>query len=252
MPDLDDGYAGPAELIIGDLVVAVTVTFAGHFDPITGSYCWYGRVAASAEVTALLTAGARTAVLRTPHGSVDTKLSDIDPGAVPASRVSVRHRSRCSMRWRSTGSAIRTAQSGCPWASVVACHSIRRMSGVSILPTSPYEVGREKIREFADAVGDMNPVYRDPAAARALGYPDVIAPPTFPIVLTLTAGHQVITDPDFGLDYSKVVHGEQRFVHSQAGPRRRRAAGGRHGRRRACCGRQRHRHHSRRPAHGRG
>ena len=82
-------------------------------------------------------------------------------------------------------------------------------------PTPPYEVGREKIREFADAVGDLNPVYRDPAAARALGYPDVIAPPTFPIVLTLTAGHQVLIDPDFGIDYSKVVHGEQRFVHAR-------------------------------------
>jgi acyl dehydratase len=82
-------------------------------------------------------------------------------------------------------------------------------------PTPPYEVGREKIREFADAVGDPNPVYRDPAAAQALGYPDVIAPPTFPIVLTLTAGHQVIIDPDFGIDYSKVVHGEQRFVHAR-------------------------------------
>jgi acyl dehydratase len=80
-------------------------------------------------------------------------------------------------------------------------------------PTTPYEVGREKIREFADAVNDPNPVYRDSAAAQALGYPDVIAPPTFPIILTLRAGHQVITDPDFGIDYSRVVHGEQRFVH---------------------------------------
>ena len=83
MPDLDDGYAGAAELIVGDLVVAVTVTLAGHFDPFTGSYCWYGRVAASAEVTALLAAGARAAVLRTAHGSVDTKLSDIDPWGRP-------------------------------------------------------------------------------------------------------------------------------------------------------------------------
>jgi acyl dehydratase len=80
-------------------------------------------------------------------------------------------------------------------------------------PTAPYEVGREKIREFADAANDPNPVYRDRAAAQALGYPDVIAPPTFPIILTLKAGHQVITDPDFGIDYSRVVHGEQRFVH---------------------------------------
>jgi acyl dehydratase len=80
-------------------------------------------------------------------------------------------------------------------------------------PTAPYEVGREKIREFADAVNDPNPAYRDRAAAQALGYSDVIAPPTFPIILTLKAGHQVITDPDFGIDYSRVVHGEQRFVH---------------------------------------
>ena len=80
-------------------------------------------------------------------------------------------------------------------------------------PTAPYEVGREKIREFADAINDPNPVYRDAAAARALGHPDVIAPPTFAIILTLKAGHQVITDPDLGIDYSRVVHGEQRFEH---------------------------------------
>src|SRR5579875_3685352 len=82
-------------------------------------------------------------------------------------------------------------------------------------PTAPYEVGREKIREFADAVNDPNPLYRDREAARAAGYDDVIAPPTFPIVLTLRAGHQVIMDPDLGIDYSRVVHGEQRFVHAR-------------------------------------
>lgn len=82
-------------------------------------------------------------------------------------------------------------------------------------PTPPYEVGREKIREFADAVNDPNPAYRDAAAARALGHADVIAPPTFPIVLTLRAGHQVVMDPDLGIDYSRVVHGEQRFVHAR-------------------------------------
>jgi len=85
--------------------------------------------------------------------------------------------------------------------------------GRSFPPTRPYEVGREKIREFADAINDPNPVYRDRSAAQALGYPDVIAPPTFAIVLTLPAGGQVIRDPEFGLDYSRVVHGEQRFVH---------------------------------------
>jgi acyl dehydratase len=80
-------------------------------------------------------------------------------------------------------------------------------------PTEPYEVGREKIREFADAIGDHNAAYRDPEAARALGYPDVIAPPTFGIVLSMGAGRQVIADPELGLDYTRVVHGEQRFVH---------------------------------------
>ncbi|HST67478.1 MAG TPA: MaoC family dehydratase N-terminal domain-containing protein [Mycobacteriales bacterium] len=79
-------------------------------------------------------------------------------------------------------------------------------------PTPPYEVGREKIREFADAIGDPNPAYRDPEAAKALGHPDVIAPPTFGIVLSMRASAQVIGDPELGLDYSRVVHGEQRFV----------------------------------------
>ena len=82
-------------------------------------------------------------------------------------------------------------------------------------PTPPYEVGREKIREFAEAIGDANPAYRDPEAARALGYPDVIAPPTFGIVLSMTAGRQVIADPELGLDYSRVVHGEQRFRYTR-------------------------------------
>jgi acyl dehydratase len=78
-------------------------------------------------------------------------------------------------------------------------------------PTEPYEVGREKIREFADAIGDFHPAYRDRDAARALGHADVIAPPTFPIVLSMRAATQVVTDPALGLDYTRVVHGEQRF-----------------------------------------
>jgi acyl dehydratase len=82
-------------------------------------------------------------------------------------------------------------------------------------PTEPYEVGREKIREFADAIGDVNPAYRDPAAARALGHPDVIAPPTFAIVVTSRASQQVIMDPELGVDYSRVVHGEQRFTYAR-------------------------------------
>ena len=83
-----------------------------------------------------------------------------------------------------------------------------------VYPPAPvYEVGREKIAEFAGALGDPDPVYRDPAAARAAGHPDVIAPPTFAIVLSLGAGNVVLDDPDVSIDYSRVVHGEQRFTH---------------------------------------
>lgn len=82
-------------------------------------------------------------------------------------------------------------------------------------PTAVYEVGREKIREFADAIGDPNPAYRDAAAAQALGYPDVIAPPTFAIVLAMPVINQAAFDPELGLDYTKVVHGEQKFLHSR-------------------------------------
>jgi acyl dehydratase len=82
--------------------------------------------------------------------------------------------------------------------------------------TEPYQVGREKVREFAAAIGDANPACHDVAAAGELGYADVVAPPTFAIVLTMTAARQVVADPALGLDYSRVVHGEQRFVHARA------------------------------------
>jgi acyl dehydratase len=88
-------------------------------------------------------------------------------------------------------------------------------AGRSYPATSPYEVGVEKIREFADAIGDANPAYHDSAAARALGHPDVIAPPTFPFVLTFRASRAIINDPELGIDYSRVVHGEERFTYSR-------------------------------------
>jgi acyl dehydratase len=87
--------------------------------------------------------------------------------------------------------------------------------GRSYPPGEPYEVGREKIREFADAIADPNPVYRDRAAAQKLGYPDVIAPPTFPMVITATSSQRLLFDPELGLDYGRMVHGEQRFVHNR-------------------------------------
>lgn len=80
-------------------------------------------------------------------------------------------------------------------------------------PIPPYSVGREKIREFADAVGASDPVHRDVAAARAAGYPDVIAPPTFAVLIAQMCDRQFMVDPEAGVDYSRLVHGEQKFVH---------------------------------------
>ena len=85
--------------------------------------------------------------------------------------------------------------------------------GRTFPPSDPYEVSREKIREFAVAIGDLNPAYVDPEAARALGHPDVIAPPTFAIVMSFRMGGAIVMDPELGVDYSRVVHGEQSFVH---------------------------------------
>jgi hypothetical protein len=82
-PPADDGYDGPAELRDGAGATAVEVTLRGHFDPISGSYAWYGRVAASPEVSALVARGARRVVLRTPHAEVETALTDVDPWGRP-------------------------------------------------------------------------------------------------------------------------------------------------------------------------
>lgn len=87
------------------------------------------------------------------------------------------------------------------------------VQGKQYPPTPVYEVGREKIAEFARAVGTDDPVHRDPQAARALGHPDVIAPPTFAVILAQRAEAQLMTDPEAGIDYAHLVHGEERFTH---------------------------------------
>lgn len=78
-------------------------------------------------------------------------------------------------------------------------------------PTEPYLVGREKIREFARAVFATSPLCFDVAAARAAGYSDLVAPPTFPVVIQELTLHQLLSEPDAGIDFSRVVHGDQRF-----------------------------------------
>jgi acyl dehydratase len=87
--------------------------------------------------------------------------------------------------------------------------------GRTFAPTEPYEVSRTKIAEFATAIGEPSPLCHDPAAARQAGYPDVIAPPTFAIVITTTSNVQVIHDSGLGVNYSMVVHGEQAFEHAR-------------------------------------
>src|SRR2546423_953249 len=79
-------------------------------------------------------------------------------------------------------------------------------------PASSYAVGREKIREYALAVGESDPVHLDPQAARAAGYSDVLAPPMFAVVYTAAAILQALTDEALGIDLARVVHGSQEFV----------------------------------------
>jgi acyl dehydratase len=87
--------------------------------------------------------------------------------------------------------------------------------GRTFPPGEPYEVSRVKIAEFARAIGDPSPLYRDREAARAAGHPDVIAPPTFAIVISSASSGRVIADPELGLNYAMVVHGEQRFEYAR-------------------------------------
>ncbi len=81
--------------------------------------------------------------------------------------------------------------------------------------TDPYLVGREKIREFARAVKSSNPMNLDVFAAQAAGYNDVIAPPTFSVVIQERSLGTVLSDPEADIDFSRVVHGDQRFIHAR-------------------------------------
>jgi acyl dehydratase len=74
-----------------------------------------------------------------------------------------------------------------------------------------YAVGREKVREYARAVGETNPVYLDVAAARSAGYADVVAPPMFAVVYSAPSVGPPIFDPDLELNFAMMVHGGQEF-----------------------------------------
>ncbi|GAA4265526.1 MaoC family dehydratase N-terminal domain-containing protein [Frondihabitans peucedani] len=89
------------------------------------------------------------------------------------------------------------------------------LQGRTFPPVSPYLVGREKVREFARATSSSSRLAIDPEAARAAGYADVVAPPTFAIVVQEATLQQLLAAPDAGIDFSRVVHGDQRFSYTR-------------------------------------
>jgi len=89
------------------------------------------------------------------------------------------------------------------------------VEGRTYPPVAPYLVGREKVREFARAVFATHATHLDPAAARAAGHADVVAPTTFPIVVTAATLEQLLGDDEAGVDFTRVVHGDQRFSYSR-------------------------------------
>jgi acyl dehydratase len=89
------------------------------------------------------------------------------------------------------------------------------LQGREFSPTLPYLVGREKVREFARAVFATSPLSYDVEAALAAGYPDLVAPPTFPVVVQEATLAQLLAEPDAGIDFTRVVHGDQRFSYTR-------------------------------------
>jgi acyl dehydratase len=89
------------------------------------------------------------------------------------------------------------------------------LQGREFPPTEPYLVGREKVREFASAVFSTSPINFDPDAAVTAGFPDVVAPPTFAVVVQELTLAQLLASPDAGIDFSRVVHGDQRFSYTR-------------------------------------
>jgi acyl dehydratase len=86
------------------------------------------------------------------------------------------------------------------------------IQGLRLPPVGPYLVGREKVREFARAVQSHSALNTDAEAAIAAGYTDVVAAPTFPIVIQEATLQQLLAAPDTGIDFTRVVHGDQRFT----------------------------------------
>ncbi len=80
-----------------------------------------------------------------------------------------------------------------------------------LYPPFDYAVGREKVREYAAAVGETNPLHFELEAARAAGYPDLLAPPMFVVVYCSSAFMTALFDPELEIDFAHLVHGAQEF-----------------------------------------
>jgi acyl dehydratase len=79
-------------------------------------------------------------------------------------------------------------------------------------PPVTYAVGREKVKEYAFAVGETNPLHLDHEAARAAGFADVVAPPMFAVVYSSRSVAPAILDPEVGINFALMVHGGQEFI----------------------------------------
>lgn len=89
------------------------------------------------------------------------------------------------------------------------------LTNVNFEQTDSYLVGREKLREFAYSVFAFAPIHHDVEFARAAGFDDLVAPPTFPIVIQEKTLKQLLTYPNAGIDFSRVVHGDQKFEYQR-------------------------------------
>ena len=89
------------------------------------------------------------------------------------------------------------------------------VQGKQYAATAPYLVGREKVREFARAVLSTTPIHSDVDAAKGAGYADLVAPPTFAVVIQDATLQQLLADDEADIDFSRVVHGDQRFSYTR-------------------------------------
>jgi acyl dehydratase len=89
------------------------------------------------------------------------------------------------------------------------------LKGKEYLPVD-LVVDRDRVTRFANAIGETDPIYLDADAARAAGHPEQLAPPTYATVLQIMTSGQVVVDEELGLDYSRVVHGEQEYQWARA------------------------------------